>query len=240
MRRLALLLATATLGTGCIVDNHDDCDLGGTITVEWPQFRLADGSVTARCDVAGVTHVDLYLNGQPVQTRFNCVDGGAVITGVASGSYLLTVEGVDASGRILLRDEVQVGTDRCGGSLVQVRPSEGYLELAYSFVGDGTCITPGPSYLWFSVFDAIAGAPSVLIDAASPLGDQLLYACGDQRGIVFAMPAGAYDLDWMEERQYPGFLVTGRNCNRTSFDVVAGQRTVVATTLEDAVAACPR
>lgn len=239
MRRLALLLATTVLGTGCVVEN-DDCDLGGTLTVEWPQLQLADGSITARCDVAGVTHVDVYLNGEAVQTRFTCADKGAVITNVASGSYLLTVEAVDATGRIVLRDEVQVATDRCGDRLVQVQPSEGFVELAYSFVNDGTCITPGPSYLWFSVFDAVVGAPSVRIDESSPLGDQLLYACGDQRGIVFALPSGPYDLDWIEERQYPGFLVTGTNCNRASFSIAAGQRTVLATTLADAQTACPR
>lgn len=239
MKRLALLLATTFLGTGCIV-RDDDCDGGGTLTVEWPQFRLADGSSTARCDVAGVTYIDVYLNGQPVPTSFNCVDGGAVITQVESGSYLLTVEGVDANGRILLRDEVQVATDRCGDRLIQVFPSEGYLELSYSFANGGTCITPGPSYLWFSVFDAAAGAPTVQIDEGSPLGDQLLYACGDQRGIVFALPSGAYDLDWIEERQYPGFLVTGANCSRASFSVDPGQRTVLATTLADTTATCPR
>ncbi len=238
MRRLALLLATTFLGTGCIV-HDDDCNGGGTLTVEWPQFRLADGSSTARCDVAGVAYVDVYMNSQLVQS-FGCADGGAVITQVESGSYLLTVEGVDASGRILLRDEVEVAADRCGDRLIQVSPSEGTLELAYAFSNGGTCITPGPSYLWFSVFDAAVGAPTVQIDESSPLGDQVLYACGDQRGIVFALPSGAYDLDWMEERQYPGFFVTGANCSRASFSVAPGQRTVLATTLGDAMAACPR
>ena len=46
MRRLALLLATSVLGTGCIV--HDDRNnlnnppcFASTITVRWPSFLLA-------------------------------------------------------------------------------------------------------------------------------------------------------------------------------------------------------
>lgn len=240
MRRLALLLATSVMGTGCIVDdNHNDCSGFGSVTVEWPQFQLADGSVTSRCDVAGVAGIDVFLNGQPVQTRFNCFDGGATIINVQSGTHLLTVEGVDSAGRILLRDEVQIGADRCNDRLVQVRPSEGFVELAYSFVNNGTCITPGPSYLWFSIFDQVANATTVQIDEASPFLDQTLYACGDQRGIVFALPTGAYDLDWIEERQSPAFNVTGANCIRGTFQILPAQQTVVGSTLADTTVACP-
>jgi hypothetical protein len=237
MRRLALLLATSLLGTGCIVSDHNDCGFG-SFTVEWPSFQLADGSVTPSCGVAGVAYVDVFLNNALVQ-RFNCADGGAVVTGVDSASYLLTVEAVDSSGRILLRDEQQVGADRCADRLVQFRPSEGFVELSYAFVNNGTCITPGPSYLWFSIFDQVANATTVQIDQASPLGDQILYACGDQRGIVFPLPTGTYDLDWIEERQSPAFNVTGANCSRATFAIVPGQQTVVSSVLADTTVACP-
>lgn len=237
MRRLALLLAASILGTGCIVDDDDGCGFG-SFTVEWPDFQLADGSLTPSCAVAGVTAIDIYLNGAAVDTRFSCLDGGAVITGVQSGSYLLTVEGVDASGRILLRDELQIGADRCADRLAQVRPSEGFVELNYSFPSNGTCISPGPSYLWFSIFDQVANATTVQIDEASPFGDQTLYQCGDQRGIVFALPTGTYDLDWIEERQSPLFNVTGANCARATFAVNPGQQSVVPSVLADTTAAC--
>ena len=40
-------------------------------------------------------------------------------------------------------------------------------------MNNGTCITPGPSYIWFSIFDQVANATTVQIDQASPLGDQI-------------------------------------------------------------------
>ena len=133
-------------------------------------FQLADGSVTPSCAVAGVAYVDVFMNDAPVQ-RYDCDDGGATITDVDAASYLLTVEGVD--------ERPDPAPRRAAGRRRPLRRSAGPVP---AFRGvrraelrvreHGTCITPGPSYLWFSIFDQVANATTVQIDQASPLGDQ--------------------------------------------------------------------
>ncbi len=239
MRRLALLLATSVLGTGCIV--HDDSSsnppcFASTITVRWPSFQLASGGVTPSCATAGVSYVDVYMNDQPVkQEGFACGAGGVTITNVPAGSARITVEGVAADGTtILLRDELTVSPAACGDVLVDAQPAEGTLQLAYSFTPN-VC-TDGGSYIWFSVYDQIARVVSAVADETA---NTTSYLCGDP--IRFVVPAGAYTLQRIEEAVPSGgsYLASARNCNPTTFSVDRAAESIVTVALADASAFCP-
>src|SRR6185369_10013575 len=63
MNRLALALAAAILGTGCIVvDDDHPADCTRTVTVDW-SFENADGGQTSDCTTAGVSALDVFVNG---------------------------------------------------------------------------------------------------------------------------------------------------------------------------------
>jgi hypothetical protein len=245
MRRVLLLAATALLGSGCIVNN--DC-VGRTITVQWGTvrsgalvdvFTAGDGSLLS-CSQAGVAFVDIFMNGTPVD-RWNCTDGGATITNVASGSYTLTVEGVEAGGRIAFRDEFPVNSTACGDQLVQAQPGEGWLDVNYAFQGGGSCAA-NPSYLWFSMHDDVASAVVAQVDQGSA---PTQYQCGvyanpptsiPPNALFLPLPAGRYTLSWIEERipVTGGFALAGAYCSPTPFTVQAGIVNYVPVTLANA------
>jgi hypothetical protein len=238
MRRLALLLATSLLGTGCYVSDHSNppC-LASSITVRWPSFLLADGGVTPSCATAGVSFVDVFMNDQPVQQGgFACSAGGMTITDVQPGSYRITVEGVASDGAsILLRDELDVSPAACGDIVVDAQPAEGSFRIAYSFTPTNVC-TSGGSFIWFSVYDQIARAVTAVADETA---NATSYVCGDT--IAFAMPAGAYTLQRVEEAVPSAgtFLASAKNCNPTTFSVDRAAQSVVNVALADSTSFCP-
>jgi hypothetical protein len=234
MNRLTVLLAAALLGTGCI---DEDCDTS-TVSIGWDSFLLADGTQTTSCSVAGVSSVDVFMDNQPVG-NFDCADGGVSVTGVPDGTHLFTIEGLDASSFIILRDEISVSASGCGEQLFSVRPAEGSVDLAYSFTPVNQCAAD-PSYLWFSIFDQIVGDVTVRIDDSSSTQDKTRYICPE--AIIFPMPAGSYTLQWIEERVVtsPGvFSVTGANCQDADFAVSGGSTSTVNVSLPDASTPCP-
>ncbi len=236
MRRLALLLAASFMGTGCIVSNdHTSSCYPSSITVRWPSFLLANGGVTPSCGTAGVTSVDVFLNDAPVQQNIPCGTGGLTITNPPAGSVRITVEGVAADGTILLRDEPVVAAAACGDVIVDAQPAEGTLQLAYSFTPVNVC-TSGGSYIWFSVYDQIAGVVTAVADETA---NTTAYVCGDT--IAFAMPVGPYTLRRIEEVVASGstYLASATNCNPTSFSVSGGTQAVVDVALADSTALCP-
>lgn len=238
MRRLALLLAASFMGTGCIVSNDHTTGTcyPSTITVRWPSFLLASGGVTPSCGTAGVTYVDVYLDDQPVQRGIPCNTGGLTITNPAAGSSRVTVEGMAADGTtILLRDEPVVAAAACGDVIVDAQPAEGTLQLAYTFTPVNVC-TSGGSYIWFSVYDQIAGVVTAVADETA---NTTAYVCGDT--IAFAMPVGAYTLRRIEEVVPSGgtYLASATNCSPTSFSVAGGTQSVVDVALADSTTLCP-
>lgn len=245
MRRLALLLAASALVAGCTVstDNggYSCVDADRTMTIEWPSFLLANGA-QAGCRDAGVAYVDIYMNDQrvqgPVSGGWNCSDGGATITYVPAGTHLVTVEGIASDGStILLRDERNVTPYDCGDTRVGVQPAEGTFDLAYSFTPTNVC-TAG-SYMFFSVYDAIAGVVAAQVDEASP--NPALYACGDPNGIVFTLPAGAFTLTRTEEAVFSGgaWVPTAANCSATNFNVTPAAISTLSVALADSASYCP-
>lgn len=220
MRHLALALAASVLGTGCIIATDDDgCD-PRTITVEWVGFTTGDGNRLG-CAAAGVSFVDIYMDGAFVET-WSCADGGALITDVQAGVYTLTVEGVESNGRIAFREELDVNANSCGDRLVRVSPAEGYVDLQYAFTPDNVCAAD-PSYLWFSIYDEVAGFVTAAVDSSSSSLDKVRYTCPDL--LLLPLPAGPHTLDWMQEMVPTGpstFAVTGARCTATGFNVVGG------------------
>jgi hypothetical protein len=246
MRTLALALLASVLGTGCIIHDNDTVNGGGdpvclpsTITVAWSNFTAGDGAQLG-CAAAGVEWVDIFMNGTPVET-WNCADGGAIITDVLSGSYLLTIEGVEANGRIAFRDEQNVTSSGCGDRLVFAEPAEGFVALQYTFSPVNQCAgtVADPSYLWFSVFDVAANATTAAVDANSTLAEKRLYACS--LDLVFPLPSGAHELDWMQEMVETSlgvFSVTGAQCALTPFEVPRGGTVGVPVVMADASVSC--
>ena len=193
MKRIAFAAATAALlGTGCISSTTTPpppCD--PTLSVSWA-FQLYDGSPPTGCAGAGVTWVDVYVDNAFVVTS-PCGDGGATIA-VSPGTHSVLLEGIDSANRIAYRDSLgAVSTNGCGDRLLTMTPAEGSANLNYA--APGGC-TSSPCYLWFSVYDDLAGQPAAAISAQSPLSVKQLYPYpGD---VVIRLPVGSYTLDWME------------------------------------------
>jgi hypothetical protein len=237
MRRVLLVAAATLLGSGCIVSNDNGVDgtCGRTITVTWSPthgFTTGDG-VSRSCGdpSVGVAFVDIYMNGVIVDPKgWNCTDGGAIITQVASGSYVITVNGVQpAQGtspeRIAFRDEFTVDATTCGDHLVQAQPAEGYVDL------NPNCL--GGTLLWFSVQDQVANQEVVRVDGSTTPTD---FVCGARTANLFPLPAGPHRLNWIEEVTTPTpttFAVTGSHCGPTDFTVSGGATNTVGVSLSD-------
>jgi hypothetical protein len=241
MRRLALSLLAAVAATGC-VGTSDTCDVRN-VTVTWNDgFDGPDAAFIGRlCPGAGVGYVDLFLDGQYVG-RWNCGDYGATITGVQTGSYTLTAEGISGNGStILYRQDVAVNVSGCGDFAIAVVPGAGTVNLQYAFFQNGAMLPPAQqvcapsSFLWLSIFDVIANQGAVLSDAGS---NPNAYTCGGT--FQLALPEGNYTLDWMEERG-PGGSLESADCSLRPFTLAARATTPVPVDLAiDALAACTR
>lgn len=214
MKRLAATLAATVLASGCWIDD-DDCT--GTVTVEWPDFLMANGAVTPSCATAGIGVVDIYLDGQPVDRRFDCRDGGATIVGVQQAQILFTVEGIGFDGSIRYRDEFLVDARSCGDRFVLSRPAAGTANLFYS--APGGCDDPAGCFLWFSVFDVVANTVTTAVTRTSPPDQQVLFPYPED--VVFELPAGPHRVEWMELRSTT-FALEASACTPVDFDVVGG------------------
>jgi hypothetical protein len=230
MKRLFVLLAVSTMGTGCVVS--DTCDFR-TVSIGWPSFELADGGVTTSCLTAGVNSVDVYMDGDLVG-NLACTAGGVNVLDVPAGSHTFTVEALDGS-TIVLRDEFSTSGNGCGTLVVDTQPAEGTFELAYSFTPSNVCTTGG-SYIWFAVRDDVLGQVTAGVDENS--SDPSFYLCGDT--IRFALPKGPYTLLRAEEATYNGtYHAAAVNCSPKAFDIFAATKSVVATALADSASFCP-
>lgn len=210
MKRLALVLAaTAVLGTGCYVDGRT---CSPSVTLEWDShFTTADGAVVGcSSSSADVRTIDVWVNDQ-FAAQFDCFAARGTVA-VPSGSSLVTVEGVDVSGRIIYRDDFSVDGGGCGNQLVATRPAEGRVNLDYSVSSEPPCAN-GPCFVWFSVFDNIAGEVAATIN-------QNTAGFEYPNDVVFRLPAGSYTVDWMEIRS-GGFLERAA-CTSPIFSVSPG------------------
>ncbi|HTN53679.1 MAG TPA: hypothetical protein VML50_14820 [Anaeromyxobacter sp.] len=248
MRRFALLIA-ASLGTGCYTS--PPCYGNGTITVSWPSFQPATGPAVTGCP-SGILEVDVWMNGAPV-SAFSCTDGGATITDVPPGSYVLTVEGLNASGQILYRDEFSVtASSTCGDVFTSATPGQGLVDLEYVFSPTNACVTP-PSYMWFEIADLTLGnsGPTNVVAQVDDTTTPTAYSCNvpdpAHSGAIappFVLPSSGsfgYRLNWLEEHVpvSGGYSITAGDCSLPTFDVLPAQTTTVSSTLLDRTTSCP-
>jgi hypothetical protein len=234
MKRLALLLAAAVLGTGCYTTNT--CDTRD-LTLTWSGFDGPAAGVNQACGAVGITSVDVFLDGQPV-TTVPCTDYGVIIANVRSGAQLLTVEGIDGSGAIRFRDEASINPSGCGNFSLGVRPAAGTVNLNYGFQSGSTCASAS-SFMWFSVLDTIANQTAAVVDSLSPLADKRSFACGPD--VLISLPQGSYQLDFMQEVvESPSLVFTeaARACVKPGFNVASRTETNTPITLVDTGVAC--
>ncbi len=232
MNRLPVLLVASLMATACV--SHDTCD-ARTVSIGWPSFLLANGTVTGSCAAAQIGTIDVFQDSTPVGS-FNCTDGGVNVQGVLNdGNHTFDVEGIDSvSGAIALRDSFTVGDSNCTAQAVNTEPSEGTFDLAYSFAPNNVC--NGTSFIWFSLQDNISG-DTIAIDESH--GNPRQYQCGGP--ITFALASGPYTLQRTEEVVFSGNTPepSGSNCSSASFNITGAQTTQVQVTMTDTTAFCP-
>lgn len=230
MKRLALVLAAALLGTGCI-DNT--CDR--FVTFDWTGgFRDANGALVGCSSASGaVSVVDVWVNGQ-LAGSFFCLDGSGSVA-MPAGTSTVDVEGVEdpnGSNTIIFRDTLAVNAG-CGNQVALVEPAEGRVAIAYSLPG-GLCVTP-PSFIWVRVQDDVAN--QLAVDSAA---DPTLFPCG--QAVSFRLAAGSYTLLDAEERIPVGggaYSPVSTDCTDRPFTVAAAATTTVSPVLADSTVACP-
>lgn len=237
MKRTALILAAAFLGTGCIVTDDDHCD-ERDVTVLWSGFAGPNaGDIDMSCETAGAQYVDLFLDGAQVvgpltDGHFACGDYGVTIVGIGGGSPILTTEGVAADGAtILYRDERPV-TASCGSTSVTVEPASGWVDLQYQFYSNGSLLDPQVctgAWLWLSIRDDVAGRVTVLSDFDF---EPNAISCGGPLSLW--LPTGPHTLQWMEERgtQAQGYPLRSSDCTDRAFTVPARSTAPVPVDLE--------
>jgi hypothetical protein len=224
MKRLALVLAAAFFGAGCIV--HDDdavCDR--LMTLEW-EFQDFDGVIRG-CTAPQreiVDAVDVWVDGFYV-TSFFCEDLGGTIS-ISSLAQLVTVEGIAVDGRIAYRHEF-VPDRSCADQLVLVTPAQGTLRVDYAFSPVNEC--GGSTLVELSVRDDIAALREVLQTTCSTT----------TAAPEWSLPVGTFTLEWTEEVTGGG-QVLAADCADRSFFVDPAGVTLLEPTLLDTPDACPR
>lgn len=231
MNRLLALVAVASLGTGCVVENT--CD----VRISWPAFQPADGGQPiASCFGAGADSIDVWLDGGSAPRASVPCDGrNFVDLTISPGYHYWSVEGIQG-GRIAYRHAFELG-DSCGFGEIATTPAAGRLDLQYLFYRAGQPLPPAGqvcafdnSLLFLSVYDWIAGNYAVPGNAA--------YECGGS--FVLELPAGDYTMDWMEETgPAPDYSLEAADCTDRDFLVQPGARTPVPVNLDvDATIEC--
>ena len=226
MNRLALALALATTlaGSGCYV--APDCGTRN-VSVSWsPGFDGPASQIGQTCASAGVTWVDLFIDGVqvvgPLAGHFDCLDYGEPVAAVPNGNHVLTVEGIASDGAVTFRDEFSFGASGCNDiALPAAVPAAGFVDLNYQFFTNGTPIAPvcAGSWLWLSIFDLSTVRHDILSDLTS---NPTAYSCGG--ALTLAVPAGPYQFRWMEERGAgPGYTLESAYCAPQSFTVAPGR-----------------
>jgi hypothetical protein len=188
MKRIALLLAGAVLGTGCIIDTTDTCDRR-ELQIDW-SFVGVNGVGGRSCtslDLSDdIAEVDVYIDGSFVSTS-SCLDYGVSYFDYPSGTHDILLEGYNAGGTLITRNVRSVYVDSCGITNTLIEPGEAILEVT-----PDACVAGG--YLWYSLSDTTF-SPSTPV---ASVGTGITLPCAG--GItVGPVPYGYYQFDWIEE-----------------------------------------
>ncbi len=236
MKRIAIALAAATLGTGCIVttDGTTSC-APTTLTVDWT-FTNAAG-VTQTCAQMGIASVDLFYDGYSAGT-FPCSNGYQILTNPVPGSHAIVVEGLDSGGAIIARDSYYATVNACGDSFTSANATEGFVRIDYTIAPVNQC---GGGYMWFAIHDDVANVTAAVIDQTSLASDKTLYACGSTT-ILFPLATGSYSLRWIQEVGTPTTTPVALHeyCTPTPFSIAGPGTQPVAVTLGTGVTGCPQ
>jgi len=203
MRHLALLaFASLPLLGGCFVQ---PCD-GPTATISWTLQNTS--GVEWNCAAAGVATVDVYI-GSAGPVSFRCADYQGVVdlSAFAPGTHQATVEGIGADGVIYDRAQFNVTVGDCGGGRYNPVLGEAMLDIDYHFgptPGTDVCYGGGQGYIWFALWDEVAGAWLSRITTSSSTAFPSWrdhYACGTS--VQFPVPFGSYTLQGIQEVTSP-------------------------------------
>lgn len=232
MKRLALVLAAAVLGSGCIASEPAPC--APYVTVDW-SFLDADGNVLTSCGAAGVTYVDVYANGTQVGS-FDCA-GPARPVSLARGANDVIVEGVDAGGAVLFRELRTVDATTCGSQgTLAAQPAEGWLAVDYSFSPTNSCDLSQTTYMWIAVRDDLIPAPqaNVTYDEGTTSAQVCSTTAAAPR---YRLPVGNFTFLGINEVR-AGAVHVAADCTDRPFDIGAAAVTTVSPVLVDSASAC--
>jgi hypothetical protein len=241
---LAMTASAALAASACVSSSHNTTCDARTVAIGWSSFLDATGNITSSCGTLGLASVDVFMDDAPVGT-FDCTTGGVNVTQVTNQSHLFTVEGLDSSGNIIVRDEVTVDPSNCRNLVVDTRPAEGYADLEYDFYSGSTPVSQdvcynASSHLWFKVTDTIANVTSYLFTGANAGSAPLCES--SQRTQRLLLPAGTFTLNWMEEHDYANSqALTAADCTPHNFSVDRGKTDLYQNLVKldvTAVAAC--
>ncbi|HSM92301.1 MAG TPA: hypothetical protein VLT47_05385 [Anaeromyxobacteraceae bacterium] len=198
MKRIALLLAAvAGLGTGagCTVSTGSACD-PQSLTIDW-RFIDANGNSGLGCGAAGVSDLDVYIDGARVVTAAPCDPAMALqIVSPPNGVHRVVLEGYDSLGNFINRDWADLPIATCGDTYWQASPGSGWLEF------QPTGCSANNGNLLYSLRDVTRSPTGEVIDqidSTLSLSTIATYTC--QGGIYYtaAMPYGDYELVDLEE-----------------------------------------
>lgn len=160
MRRAILLLAALTAGaSGCSSNN---CPNGGTLTIYWqpPQggFTSATGQLLA-CDQAGVSDLDISINGQLAVSHQPCHGpsaDGVQLTGFTGETVSVQVDAYDVNNRHLFQDVTSANTAFCQDALLDVNLAAltGDMTVYTTFGPYSTCAQAGVASIYYALYDA--------------------------------------------------------------------------------------
>lgn len=199
MRHLLLAVPLLALASACA----EPCT-APVLTVSW-RFTLPDGTVDVRCPEAGVSTLDLWLDGELAAQGMSCAQGAASFTGLAAGTHTFAIRGNGADGAVRYQTWGQLAADACGETRVTLRPGAGTLRVAYP-TSTGLCASAADpatnGYVWYQLLDRTTGLTASIVNAsASPV--QLPCALGSQAWFELPVPWGLYRLRWIQVVTYP-------------------------------------
>jgi hypothetical protein len=239
MKRFALALAAASLGIGC---SAPPCN--PTASIDWSYqggaggFRDSTNAIRQTCSAAGVTVVEVWVNGG-LAGGFDCFAAPPATIPLLSGANDVTVEGLNApsasGGVILFRDQLAIDATSCGfqGTYV-AQPAEGLVNVSYAFTPNNLCYSPS-SYVWIRVWDNIAGVWAADSSSAPTSNDACVVPSGPTNPLSFSLAAGDYTLVATEEMIWNGasWIEVGKDCTHYDVPVAGGAPTTTSPLLVD-------
>jgi hypothetical protein len=205
MRGAILFLAAGLIGSGCYPCDRND------VALFW-HFPNADGTVELGCSDAGVTRVQIAVDGV-VEATVDCTLAdqrgdpvqGITLTNFARRPYAFQLDGLDASGAAVYSSAFTFEPSVCGLNTVDqfLTPMVGDLLVPYAFQGGGGCTAPSAdsafptTFIWFRLLDQEGRIFSAVDQVQDPTA--LPCGAGDFTILVPGALFGRYRLAGIQE-----------------------------------------